>query len=72
MKTLEMFFENEEGRTVKYTLDKPLEDLDPEAVNAAMDEVIEQEAFHSSGGNIIAKKSARIVEKVIEDIELDI
>jgi len=72
MKTLELFFENEEGRTVKYTLDKPLEDIDPSLVNEVMDEIIEQNVFHSSGGNIVAKKSARIVEQTIEEIELDL
>lgn len=70
MKRIELFFENEDGKTVKYTLDEPVEPVDPEAVNAAMDEIIAQNAFDSSGGDIVAKKSARIVEHIIEEIDL--
>jgi len=70
MKKIELFFENEDGKTVKYSLDQPNEPVDPESVNAAMDEIIEQDVFETSGGNIVAKKSARIVENIIEDIEL--
>lgn len=70
MKKIELFFENEEGKTVKYTLDKPVEPVDTENVNAAMDEIITQDAFESKGGHLVKKKSARIVENIIEDIEL--
>lgn len=70
MKRIELFFENEDGKTVKFTLDKPLEPVNPETVNAAMDEIIAQNAFHSSGGDLVAKKSARIVENIIEEIDL--
>lgn len=71
MKKIELFFENEDGKTVKYTLDHPVEPVDTEAVNEAMDEIINQNAFTSTGGNLVTKKSARIVENVIEEIELD-
>lgn len=72
MKILELFFENDEGKTVKYTLEKPVEPVDTEEVEAAMDEIIAQNAFTSSGGDIILKKSARVVETTIEDIEIDV
>lgn len=70
MKRIELFFENEDGKTVKYTLDKPIEPIDPETVKEAMDEIIAQNAFDSSGGDLVAKKSARIVEHIIEEIDL--
>lgn len=70
MKKLELFFENEEGKTVKYSLDHPTEPANPATVNEAMDEIINQNAFHSSGGDLVAKKNARIVENIIEDIDL--
>lgn len=70
MKRLELFFENEDGKTVKYTLDYPVEPADPEAIHAAMDEVIEQNAFFSSGGDVVTKKGARIVENIVEEIDL--
>lgn len=72
MKKLELFFENEEGRTVKHTLDNPVEPVNAVAVNTAMDEIITQNAFSSSGGDLVAKKGARIVETNIEDIDLDL
>lgn len=70
MKKLEMKFENQEGKIVTYALDYPIEPVDPEAVNAAMEEVIAQNAFSSTGGELVTKKSARVVEQTIEDIEI--
>ena len=70
MKRIELFFENADGRTVKHSLDNPIEPVDAEAVNTAMDEIIAQNAFETSGGHLVAKKSARVVEQIIEDIEI--
>lgn len=70
MKKIEMRFENEEGRVVTYSLDYPLEDLDATAVNAVMDQVIEENVFTSSGGDLIGKRSARVVEQIVEEIEI--
>ena len=72
MKTLELIFENEEGKSVKYTLDNPVEPADSVAINAAMDEIITQSVFGSSGGNLIAKKGARIVERNVTDIDIGV
>ncbi|MUK87363.1 DUF2922 family protein [Ornithinibacillus sp. L9] len=70
MKKLELKFENEDGKIVTYTLDKPVEPVDPAAVSAAMDEIIAQNAFTSGGGNLVAKKSARVVERYVEEVEI--
>ncbi len=70
MKKLELIFENEEGKSVTYTLDSPVDPADPEAVNAAMDEVISQNCFGSTGGDLVAKKGARIVERTVTDIDI--
>lgn len=72
MKRLELLFENEEGRTVTFTLDEPIDPADPAAVNAAMDEVLAQNVFESSGGNLVKKKGARIVERTVTDIDIDV
>ncbi|UJL45862.1 DUF2922 domain-containing protein [Virgibacillus sp. NKC19-16] len=69
-KKIELKFRNEDEKIVTYSLDNPIEPVDPEAVNAAMDEIITQNAFTSSGGDVIVKDSARIVERTVEDIEL--
>lgn len=72
MKNLELFFENFDGKTVKHTLEKPVEPVDVEEIEAVMDEIIEQNVFTSSGGELIKKKSARIVETTVEELELDV
>src|SRR5699024_8253091 len=70
VKKLELQFFNEDGKTVTYTLEKPIEPVDPEDVNSAMDEIIEQNAFTSSGGDIVEKKGARLVEHIVSEIEV--
>lgn len=71
MKKIELFFENEEGQTVKYTLDKPIEPVDSALVSTVMDDIIAQNAFESKGGDLVHKKSARIVENIIDEIEIN-
>ncbi|MFB4168970.1 DUF2922 domain-containing protein [Virgibacillus sp. JSM 102003] len=70
MKKLELKFLNDEGKTVTYSLDNPVEPVDPAAVTSAMDEIITQDAFSSSGGNLVSKKSARIVERNVVEVDL--
>lgn len=69
-KKIDLQFENYDGRTVTYSLDHPVEPVDAEAVNAAMDEILQQDVFTSSGGDLVAKKGARIVERNVEEIEI--
>jgi hypothetical protein len=69
-KQVELMFENVEGKTVRITLDTPMEPVDTAAVNAAMDEILAQNALTSSGGDLVAKKGARIVERNVTDIAL--
>lgn len=70
MKKLELKFLNADGKTVTYSLDKPVEPVDPVAVKAAMDEIINQNAFATSGGDIVSIKGARVVERNVQEIEL--
>ncbi|MBY7144633.1 DUF2922 domain-containing protein [Virgibacillus sp. NKC19-3] len=69
-KKIELKFRNEDDKIVTYALDNPIEPVDPETVNTVMDEIIEQNAFTSTGGDVIRKESARVVERTVEDIEL--
>jgi hypothetical protein len=69
-KKIELLFENVEGRTVRYSLDNPVEPYDSAAVNAAMDLILSENAFTSSGGDLVGKKGARIVERNVTDIPL--
>ncbi|MBA2174880.1 DUF2922 domain-containing protein [Halobacillus locisalis] len=70
MKKLELKFLNEDNKTVTISLDQPVEPADPALVNAAMDAIIQEDCFYSSGGNLVAKKEARIVERNVFDVEL--
>lgn len=69
-KKIELKFENQDGKTVTYSLDNPVEPVDAVAVKAAMDEILTENAFTSSGGDIVAIKGARVVERNVVDIEL--
>lgn len=70
-KKLEMLFENELGKTVTISLDNPVEPVNPVAVVNAMNTIINENAFTSSGGNLIKKRSARIVGRVVEQIDIE-
>lgn len=71
MKKIELKFENEDKKIVTFALDNPTEPVDPEEVKTAMDEIITQDVFTSGGGDLVSKKSARLVENIVEEIELD-
>ncbi|HLS09532.1 DUF2922 domain-containing protein [Lentibacillus sp.] len=70
MKKLELKFLNEDKKTVTYSLEQPVEPADPAAIKAAMEEIINQNAFTSSGGNLVSIKEARIVDRTVQEIEL--
>lgn len=71
MKKIELRFLNQLGRTVMYSLEEPIEPVDPALVRQAMDEIIAQNIFSSSGGDLVEKHSARIVDNIVEEIDLD-
>ena len=70
MKKLELIFENEEGKRATYSLDQPVQPADAGAINAAMDEIIEQDVFMTTGGRLVKKQNARIVERIVEEVEI--
>lgn len=72
MKRLELIFTNELGKNVTISIDEPNEPVDANAVQAAMDEIIAQNVFTSTGGDLVHKKAARVVERNVTEIEIDI
>lgn len=70
MKTLELKFGNQEDKIVTVSLENPVEPVDPVLVNAAMDAIIAQNAFFSSGGDLVSKKSARVVERNVAEVQI--
>lgn len=71
MKKLDLLFENEEGKTVTYSLDAPIEPADAELINEVMDTIIAENVFETKGGAIVGKKGARIVDRQVEDIDIE-
>jgi hypothetical protein len=69
-KQLDLQFYNAENKTVTISLDDPVEPVDAAAVSAAMDTVLAENAFTSSGGDYVSKKGARIVERNVTDIDI--
>ncbi|KAA0548451.1 DUF2922 domain-containing protein [Bacillus sp. BGMRC 2118] len=69
-KTLQLQFLNEEEKTVTISIDNPIEPVSPAAIDAAMDTIVSANVFVSAGGDLIAKKGARIVERNVDEITL--
>jgi hypothetical protein len=64
-KTLELQFVNQEGKVVRLTIDQPLESLTSAQVANVMDSIIATNVFTSNGGDLVAKKGARIVSREV-------
>lgn len=69
-KKIELIFKNELGRNVTLSLDTPIEPVDPVQVALVMDQVITNNAFISTGGSLVSKYAARVVERNVADIEI--
>ncbi|GAC91404.1 DUF2922 domain-containing protein [Anoxybacillus kestanbolensis] len=67
MKTLELQFVNEEGKTVRLSVDAPRDDVTETQVASVMDVIIAANVFPSSGGDLIAKKGARLIDTTITE-----
>ncbi len=70
VKVLELIFENMAGRTARFSLESPVEPVDPAAVAQVMDEMIARNIFTTSGGDLVAKRGARLVAREVTEIEL--
>ncbi len=70
-KQLELQFLNEDERTVTISLENPIEPVDPETVKTVMDTIISENVFMTSGGDLVSKKGARIVERTVTDIDIE-
>jgi hypothetical protein len=60
--TLRMTFLNESGNNVSISLDNPKDDLTAAQVQTAMDLIITKNIFISTGGDLVSKASARIID----------
>jgi hypothetical protein len=69
-KKIELIFKNEAGKNVILSLDNPTEPVNPALVAQVMEQVIAEQAFVSSGGALVSKYAARIVERNVTDIQI--
>ncbi|WP_407701316.1 DUF2922 domain-containing protein [Virgibacillus dakarensis] len=69
LKKLELKFLNEHGKIVTYALETPIEPVAPTAVKSEMKEILVQNSFTGSGGDLVSIKGARFVEHNVEEIE---
>jgi hypothetical protein len=69
-KKIELIFKNEAGKNVVLSLDNPTEPVNPALVAQVMEQVIAEQAFVSSGGALVSKYAARIVERNVTDIQI--
>ena len=69
-KTLVLQFVNTMNKTSTLSIENPIEPVDPVKVNAAMDQIIAANVFITSGGELMTKKGAYVVERNVDDIEL--
>ena len=68
---LEMIFTNAAGRRSTISVDNAREDITQQEVQAVMDEVVNGGIFSTSGGDIVAVISARIVATEITEIPVE-
>ena len=66
-KKLELQFTNVAGKTTTISIDDPVV---PETVSATMDTIIAANVFTSAGGDLVAKKGARVVERDVTEVDL--
>lgn len=70
-KQLELYFLTEMGRTVRIVVHDPKDDLTEEEIETAMQTIIDANAFYTAGGELVASKEARLVERnvIVYDFE---
>jgi len=66
--TLRMSFLNQGGNNVTISLDNPKEALTAAEVQAAMDLIIARNIFTSSGGDLISKAYARVIDTTTTEL----
>ena len=66
--SLRMTFLSQGNRNVTLSLDNPRNDLTAAEVQAAMDLIIARNIFTSSGGDLVSKVSARIIDTTTTEL----
>ena len=66
--SLRMTFLSQGSRNVTLSLDNPRNDLTAAEVQAAMDLIIARNIFTSSGGDLVSKVNARVIDTTTTEL----
>ncbi len=66
--TLRMTFLSQGNKNVTLSLDNPREDVTAAEVQATMDLIIARNIFTSSGGDLVSKVNARIIDTTTTEL----
>ncbi|MBA4538393.1 DUF2922 domain-containing protein [Bacillus aquiflavi] len=70
VKTLELQFETEAGKTASLSVESPKEPIEISALKEAMEKIISSNVFYTDNGHFTAIKGARVVERNIIEYEV--
>lgn len=66
-KSLELQFLNEQGNIVRIVIDDPIEPINAQHVASVMDTIIAANVFTSSGGDLVGKHGARLLQRDVTE-----
>ncbi|ATI50350.1 MULTISPECIES: DUF2922 domain-containing protein [Bacillus cereus group] len=69
MQVLELIFVKEDGKTVVFSIEKPITPIDAQVVNQVMDTILASSIFSSMNENT-RKKGARLVERTVSEVPI--
>jgi hypothetical protein len=67
-KTLQLNFNTATGKKMTLTVDEPRQDLTPQSIEAAMQEIITSDVFEVNGAPLATAAGARIVERNVTEL----
>ena len=68
MQVLELIFAKEDGKTVVFSIEKPITPIDAQVVNQVMDTILASSVFSSINEN--TRKRARLVERTVSEVPI--
>lgn len=71
-KRLELLFINESGKNVIISVDDPKEPIDAVQVSEVMDAILLHNVFISAQGYLAQKRGARVVERKVDPVNIEI
>ncbi|NGP44829.1 DUF2922 domain-containing protein [Bacillaceae bacterium SIJ1] len=71
-KQLELKFVNSIGTTNTISIDQPIDPVDSAEIQETMTWFVDNDIFQTSGGRFVSLKEARIVERNVQSIPLDL